>query len=503
MLDSPTGPSVVTIVGSDAAEEVEVEDLSYLESTRGKQGRWQPIKPWLERIQDFSHIRFTLFGGLSAFLIYLSFYGLRVPFKQLYSEGERWSLYQNTTQQSANLVFHQAGYMLGKIYAISHNAEAKKRNVAIELMMIYAVTTVALAVFAFLPPSAKPFALIFQGFPLALVWGLLVTYLEGRNTSDVLLICLCLSFVVGNGIFSRLSSGLQREIEFSNTALMPVLMSLLISPIFLLGTFGLYQLPPPSVTEIESRTRRAAMNSYDRQYFFWKMWPGLVLLWSAYLFLTAFRDFRSNNFNNLDVGNDEQFSMELTVALVIAVPLAMVGLMKDNTLSTRLIFLLMIFGSLLVLAAIVPSSGDPPVMLTGVGNYLAFVLYNSLLFERLISYTGSVSTLAFPMAISDCLGYLASFAASLWSIFGQQSNESKDSITDTFTRLALAQGIFCSIAHTLAITYFSLVYSKDKTKGRSRTRSRTPRRKETTEMRHGKIQRNSRIGDRYGIKAGL
>lgn len=52
------------------------------------------------------------------------------------------------------------------------------------------------------------------------------------------------------------------------------------------------------------------------------------------------------------------------------------------------------------------------------GSYLGYVPFNSILFERMISYTGSQATVAFPMQVSDAVGYVGVMGIYLLKEFG-------------------------------------------------------------------------------------
>lgn len=57
-------------------------------------------------------------------------------------------------------------------------------------------------------------------------------------------------------------------------------------------------------------------------------------------------------------------------------------------------------------------------ILTGLGSYMGYVPFNSILFERIVAYTGLDATVAFPMQVSDSLGYLGVTAVYLLKEFG-------------------------------------------------------------------------------------
>jgi len=59
-----------------------------------------------------------------------------------------------------------------------------------------------LVLFALVPPVWKAAALFLNDLPLEMIWGMVVGYLEGRCTSELLLAGLSCSFIVSSGMVS-------------------------------------------------------------------------------------------------------------------------------------------------------------------------------------------------------------------------------------------------------------------------------------------------------------
>src|SRR5690606_34371854 len=60
----------------------------------------------------------------------------------------------------------------------------------------------------------------------------------------------------------------------------------------LLGAFMLSSIPAPTEADKENRTERISMGRKERRMFFYRFWPGLVMLIVVYIALTIIRDFR-------------------------------------------------------------------------------------------------------------------------------------------------------------------------------------------------------------------
>ena len=168
------------------------------------------------------------------------------------------------------------------------------------------------------------------------------------------------------------------------------------------------------------------MDAASRAQFLRRFFPGIVLLLIAYFFLTAFRDFRDNYM--VDVLNEMGDSyaesgaslsrMELAVALVVLATMASLSLVHDNQRGLLAVFAVMIagvgmLGGATYLRQVGVLSGFWWMTLLGMGSYLAYVPYNSLLFDRLLASTRVTGTAVFAIYVADAAGYVGSILTQL------------------------------------------------------------------------------------------
>jgi hypothetical protein len=156
---------------------------------------------------------------------------------------------------------------------------------------------------------------------------------------------------------------------------------------------------------------------------------GLVLFIVAYVFLTAFRDFRDNFAPEIlqaaGVNDPLIFTQsETTVSVVILLLMATLRWVKDNWRAFYVINGLLILGGLTVgvstwLFQQGLLSAGVWFTLTGVGLYLAYVPCNGLYFERFVAAFKYVSTVSFVVTLADWWGYLGTVAVLLYKNFGQ------------------------------------------------------------------------------------
>jgi hypothetical protein len=158
--------------------------------------------------------------------------------------------------------------------------------------------------------------------------------------------------------------------------------------------------------------------------------PGLVLLVVAYFFLTAYRDFRdvfgSNIFDALGEGENYQAFTQSETAVGIAVmfPLALLFFIRNNRRGLIAAFVIMISGLVLLAGGTLlldagRIDGMTWMITVGVGAYLAYVPFGSVLFDRLIASTRVIGTAVFAIYIADAFGYAGAISVMFYKEFGQ------------------------------------------------------------------------------------
>jgi uncharacterized membrane protein YhaH (DUF805 family) len=83
--------------------------------------------------------------------------------------------------------------------------------------------------------------------------------------------------------------------------------------------------------------------------------------------------------------------------------------------------------------------------LVGLGSYLAYVPYGSVLFERLLASTRFVGTAVFAIYLADAIGYTGSVGVQLYRDLGQ-SGLSRLGFFKNFTYFMSALGVVCLVS---------------------------------------------------------
>jgi hypothetical protein len=211
---------------------------------------------------------------------------------------------------------------------------------------------------------------------------------------------------------------------------MPATTGLSFLPAFLLAVWLLNQLPDPDPQDVAARVRRQPMSRQQRLRFVKRFLPGLVVLLVVYFFLNAYREYRDNFgveiFRQLGYeGKPALFtSAELVVAFGVMVALAALNMIKDNRRGLAGALGITAGGTLLVgLSTLAMQlglvSGFQWMVLVGLGAYLAYVPFGSVMFDRLIASTRAVGTAVFAIYVADALGYTGTITVMLYSdLFG-------------------------------------------------------------------------------------
>jgi len=358
---------------------------------------------------------FALFVIFASFSTYFCMYAFRKPFSAAGYDG---LVFLGTTidLKTALVISQIIGYVLSKVIGIKICSEVTRGRRALALVTLIGIAQLSLLLFALLPNDLKVLAIFFNGLPLGMVWGMVVWYLEGRRTSEMLLAGLSCSFIIASGVVKDVGRWLMTSVQVDQFW-MPFVTGLCFLPPFLLAVWLLNQLPDPSAEDISARVERTTMNRGQRWQFIRQFLPAMLLLVITYFFLTAYRDYRDNFgveiFEALGYGADQSLVFtrsEIWVAVGVLGTLAALNVIRDNRRGLIGAFGIMVSGvALLGGATLMLDAGRIDGMtwmiLTGLGSYLAYVPYGSVLFDRLIASTRATGTAVFAIYVADAIGY--------------------------------------------------------------------------------------------------
>jgi hypothetical protein len=271
---------------------------------------------------------------------------------------------------------------------------------------------------------------------------------------------LATSFIFASGLAKSIGKWLLLKWHISEWWMPFVAGGFLILPL-LVAVWFIQQSPPPSADDIAHRTQRHPMKKAERIAFVKTFGLAITPVVIAYGVFTIVRDFCEDFANELwiETGYKDNASifanMSTNVSLIV---LAIVGgffLIKNNYKAFVAAHYIVIFGVLLSAAAtlLYTSNHISPItwmLLATTGMYLAYLPFNCLYFERMLSTYQMRANVGFVMYIADAFGYLGTVLVLLI----------KEFITIKYNWVSFFSGLFytASIIGTLLIAVSLIIH---------------------------------------------
>lgn len=370
-----------------------------------------PITQWLGRTNA---LIFSAYCIAAAFGTYFCMYAFRKPF----TAGTFAELSVGDFSYKAILIAAQTtGYTLSKFIGIKIVSEMTPARRAIAILGLIAAAQGALLLFAILPPPYNWFCLFLNGLPLGMVFGLVLSFLEGRQFTEALSAGLCASFIVSSGIVKSIGTSLVVHAGISEFWMPFSVGAIFVLPLILF-VWMLKQVPPPHHADQQLRSKREPMDREARWSLFWRHRWGLTGLVLIYVLLSIGRGIRDDFAVEIwrDLGYDKAPSIFAKSETLI-----MFGVITINGLaiiirSNRRAFLgaleLTLGGFALVLVSLFLYQREilSPfafMVFVGLGTYVPYVAFHTTVFERFLAAFRERGTISFLMYLADAFGYLA------------------------------------------------------------------------------------------------
>lgn len=412
------------------------------------------ITRWLNNTHGFW---FSLYATLAAFCLYTCIFA----FRKTYTVGTFEGLsYWGVTYKSWMVIAQVIGYGIAKFAGIKLISELKSTFRVRGILIMTAIAGLSWFFFAITPPPYNIVFLFTNGLPLGMGWGLVFSYLEGRRFTEVLGAGVSVSFIFSSG-FAKSVGGFVMKFWGVSEYWMPFVSACIFLLPLLIFLWLLNQLPPPDALDEELRTKRQPMNFAERKKFMLAFAPGLILLILTYTLLTAFRDFRDNYsadvWKILGYGNSPEIftKTETPITLTILIIMGSIMFIRSNRNAFLINQAIVLCGMLLVgVATFLFDTGVISatlwMIMLGMGLYLGYVPFNSILFDRMIATFKYVSTVGFLIYLADAFGYLGSVGVLLYKELGQPSL----SWLDFFIHAGYIMSVAGSILVIAAMIYF-------------------------------------------------
>lgn len=363
---------------------------------------------------------FSSYCIVAAFSAYFCMYAFRKPFTAgAFEDTMLWGIGYKTILVISQVI----GYTLSKFIGIKVISEMPAAKRGRTILALIGIAHAALLLFALVPPPWNFFFLFLNGLPLGMVFGLVLSFLEGRQVTEALAAGLCASFIVSSGVVKSVGRWLILEHGVTEYW-MPFLTGLIFIPPLIAAVWMLRQIPPPSAKDIAMRSERLPMSRLDRSSFFRKFAPGLCLLFATYVLITILRSIRDDFAVEIWAGLGENGKPAVFAQSEMAVMLGAMAItggaiaIKNNRHAFLFAIATVFVGFAIVLLSTIGFRqnwlGPMNFMIaTGLGLYIPYVAFHTTLFERLIAVFREKSNLGYLMYIADAVGYLGYVAVML------------------------------------------------------------------------------------------
>ncbi|WP_462222201.1 DUF5690 family protein [Ferruginibacter sp.] len=414
---------------------------------------------WLNR----QPVALVIYISLCAFVIYSSMYGFRKPYTvALYDK----IFFLGISYKVCLVIAQVLGYMCSKFYGIKFIAGMQPGRRATYILLFIVIAWVSLLLFAIIPPPYNIICMFINGLPLGMVFGLVFGFLEGRKTTELMGAILATSFIFASGLAKTIGKWLILDFNFTDWWMPFATGAIFIVPLFI-GVWLLNQAPPPNANDIAHRTIRKPMTAPERKKFIRQFGFSLVPIIIAYAIFTIVRDFIEDFGNELWIETGYQNNASIfaktntVISLIALVIVAGFFLIKNNYKAFRLCHFLVMAGVIVAVAVTVFFNAGLITPFTWMlfattGLYLAYLPFNCIYFERMLSTYKIEGNVGFVMYMADAFGYLGTVAVLLIKEF----IPIKYNWVNFFSFLFYAAGIAGVVLISISLSTHSKLYKK-------------------------------------------
>jgi MFS family permease len=310
------------------------------------------------------------------------------------------------------------GYTASKFFGVKYISELKNVGRGKIILILTLLSLLPLFLFPFIPTPFNIICLFANGFPLGMTWGIIFSFAEGRRGTDFIGAAMGASIIVSSGFAKSVGKWMQIYFHITDMWLPFYTGLVFVTPIIIL-VYLLEQIPAPTPAEIELKTERLPMSKTERVDFFKKFMPGIISFIFIYLVLTLFRDLRDNFaadiWSNLGYSNNANVftNSELPIAIIVLSIIASMIIIKNNSIVFLISQYMIIIGFLIVLGCSLLFqnhliNGFYWMLFVGLGLYIGYTPFNSILFDRMIATFRLKGNVGFLIYLMDSFGYLAS-----------------------------------------------------------------------------------------------
>jgi len=412
----------------------------------------------------------TIFTVVVAFSAYFSIYGISVSLFAATFDGVK--VFGVMELKVAFSIAQMLGYAVGKIGGIMVIPTLKRDQRCPALIALALAGEAPLVLFGCLPPAGQVVMVFLSGIPLAWLWGILVMYLEGRRTSEFLLMGLYLSVMVASGVAKSIAAAVLGA--GVSESWMPASCGAVSAVIFIMFVILLDCIPDPSDADKKQKSERKAMTQQEARTFLIKWAPGLIVITLVYSTLTMYRNFRDyfapeiwRDLLGPDFDPSKFTQSELPVGIITAAAYSLLYWIKKDKNAFFAILATMFFGGVVILGATILQTAGlisplPWMICIGTGLFMAYIPPGAMLYDRFNGAVGLPYTSVFMIYLSDIFGY----AATLTVLFYRNFGDANLPYLVFFRTLSYVGALACMGGMCVAAVYFIIAMRKLPDKGK-------------------------------------
>lgn len=351
--------------------------------------------------------------SIASFTVYTCMYGFRKP----YTVGayEQWT-FLGLSYKVCLVIAQVIGYMISKFLGIRIISTLDARYRIQGIFYCISLAWLSLLLFGIIPAPYNIICMFLNGLPLGMVFGMVFSFLEGRRTTEIMGAVLVSSFIFASGLAKSIGKWLLLNFNIHDFWMPFVAGSFFVIPV-LISLWLLHHTPLPDVEDVKNRTERKPMTQTDRTTFIMQFGYLLLPIVISYTLFTIVRDFSEDFANELwiETGYKENagifFQTSSVIAIFVLVVIGAFFAIKSNKHAFLYTHLLVIAGLIITLVStfLYYSQELNPLqwmVFSTTGLYLAYLPFNCLYFERMISAYEVKGNVGFVMYIADAFGYL-------------------------------------------------------------------------------------------------
>jgi len=229
---------------------------------------------------------------------------------------------------------------------------------------------------------------------------------------------LAVSFIFASGLAKSTAQWVMNSWQVSEYW-MPFVVGCIFMPALLLFVYLLEKIPSPGEADKAQRMERLPMSRQQRRVLVAGFLPGICSLVVIYVLVTILREVRDSFMADMWRESGEVFnagvfaSTETVITVVILILIAAMMLLRNNFRAFMLAQVIMLLGFVISLVITLLymqglTSLYSWMLLVGLGLYMVYIPFNSILFDRFIAAFRLAGNVGFLIYLADSFGYLGS-----------------------------------------------------------------------------------------------